>query len=444
MVSLVLEAPPPGLEPGTVGLEDGRVSGCFRRLGLVGLFSSLEDLEGLGSGAGLSARNVPRMGSELPSVSLSRKQHVSGKHLFPTFTAIPRIGNMAYREDILARDSLRVLRGALPENWSAEMDAAQPGEPATDDLVVRVTAPDGHSTALTLECKPRIEPRSALGIANRASSKQVRRATLVVVPWVSKDTRAILESAGVHVLDLTGGISMNLSQPGLFIRTEGAPRDPNPPSTTVTLRGAKAGRVVRVLSELDLSEPLGVRKLAGIASVTPGYISKLLMALDGWACVDRNAAGKLTRVDLQRLLQRWAADAPLDSRATRSTWIAPRGITSVLHKLRSTTARYAATASWVAAKVAPVAPPRLLALYVDDPEELAAEVGLRRAERGVNVVLYIPQATNVYDGRTLRDGVTCAALPQVAADLLSSPARGPAEAEALLEWMSAHRGAWNG
>ena len=41
-----------------------------------------------------------------------------------------------------------------------------------------------------------------------------------------------------------------------------------------------------------------------------------------------------------------------------------------------------------------------------------------------------------------RDGLTYAAPAQVAADLLTSPGRGPAEGEALIEWMAQNEGAW--
>ena len=39
-------------------------------------------------------------------------------------------------------------------------------------------------------------------------------------------------------------------------------------------------------------------------------------------------------------------------------------------------------------------------------------------------------------------GITYAALPQVAVDLMTSPGRGPAEAAALIEWMEENEDAW--
>ena len=40
------------------------------------------------------------------------------------------------------------------------------------------------------------------------------------------------------------------------------------------------------------------------------------------------------------------------------------------------------------------------------------------------------------------EGVSFAALSQVAADLLGSPGRGPAEGEELIAWMGKHPDAW--
>ena len=45
-------------------------------------------------------------------------------------------------------------------------------------------------------------------------------------------------------------------------------------------------------------------------------------------------------------------------------------------------------------------------------------------------------------GDTEIDGLRYAASSEVVADLLGSPRRGPAEAEALITWMLAHQDEW--
>jgi hypothetical protein len=48
----------------------------------------------------------------------------------------------------------------------------------------------------------------------------------------------------------------------------------------------------------------------------------------------------------------------------------------------------------------------------------------------------------VFERTWSEDRLTFAALSQVAADLLTSPGRGPSEGESLLRWMSEHFEGW--
>jgi len=71
-------------------------------------------------------------------------------------------------------------------------------------------------------------------------------------------------------------------------------------------------------------------------------------------------------------------------------------------------------------------------------------LGLRPAESGANVLLVEPGDDYVFEGSEEKQGLLYAAPSQVAADLLTSPGRGPAEGEALLEWMKGNEEAWRG
>jgi hypothetical protein len=48
----------------------------------------------------------------------------------------------------------------------------------------------------------------------------------------------------------------------------------------------------------------------------------------------------------------------------------------------------------------------------------------------------------VFERTSTKNGVTIAAISQVAADLLTSPGRGPNEAAALMQWMQENEDAW--
>jgi hypothetical protein len=122
--------------------------------------------------------------------------------------------------------------------------------------------------------------------------------------------------------------------------------------------------------------------------------------------------------------------------------LAPRGISAVIEKLKGISAPFAVSGSWAAAQIAPVAPPRLLLVFIDNPAAVAGQLDVRPTEAGANVALATPFDPVVYDRTSKRNGVTIAAPSQVAADLLTSPGRGPNEAEALIEWMREHEDAW--
>jgi hypothetical protein len=123
-------------------------------------------------------------------------------------------------------------------------------------------------------------------------------------------------------------------------------------------------------------------------------------------------------------------------------YLAARGIPAVTERLKPLKARYAVTGSWAAAEVAPVAPPRLLTLYVDRPRDVEQALDLRPAEAGANVAVFTPFDDVVFERTSVKKGITIAALSQVTADLLTSPGRGPNEAEALMQWMQENEDAW--
>ncbi|MEZ4239128.1 MAG: hypothetical protein R3F59_23845 [Myxococcota bacterium] len=339
--------------------------------------------------------------------------------MFTSDMVFPGSGNDVLSENTILRKAVDALRERLPDGWTAELSAAALQESDGNvDGVVRVVAPDGREAALVAEVQGRLDPRRARDLTARAQQLN-GRATLAVAPWMSRSTREILVDQGINVLDLTGGARISLSEPGLFIETSGADKDPWPEASRVTLRGSKAARVVRALC--SGRPPLGVRETSAAAGTTPGYVSKLLAMLDEQMAVTRSKGGQVAAVDLRRLLERWADDAPLCARTTSSSWIAARGLTALQDKLRNAEARYAVTGSLAASRRAPITPPRVVSIYVDDPGRFAAGVDLRPADAGANVLLLVPDDDYPFEGTWVDDRVRFSSLPQVVADLLSGP-----------------------
>jgi hypothetical protein len=77
-------------------------------------------------------------------------------------------------------------------------------------------------------------------------------------------------------------------------------------------------------------------------------------------------------------------------------------------------------------------------IYVNHVPDAAQLLGLREADAGANIRLITPRDSFVFERSVEWEGARYAAPSQVAADLLSSPGRGPAEAEALIEWIKGH------
>lgn len=113
-------------------------------------------------------------------------------------------------------------------------------------------------------------------------------------------------------------------------------------------------------------------------------------------------------------------------------------------RLSKSTLRYAVTGTLAVSELAPVAAGRLAVVYADDVGKAVSALELRVAERGANVVLIEPEDEGVFEGSTVRNGLRVVAVSQAAADLLTSPGRGPAEAEALIAWMGDNEEVWRG
>jgi len=207
-----------------------------------------------------------------------------------------------------------------------------------------------------------------------------------------------------------------------------------------SLKGPKVGRIVRALC--DFSPPLGVRQLADRVQTDPGYASRVLAFLEREDLIERQSRGPVTNVGWQGLIRRWTENYSVLDSNRMSSYLEPRGLNSLLEKLGDTNLRYAVTGSLGAAIVAFVAPSRLAICYVDDPKSAASDLGLRSVESGANVMLAESFDPVVYERTWEQDGVTFAALSQIAADLLTSPGRGPAEADELLDWMAKNEAAW--
>jgi hypothetical protein len=347
--------------------------------------------------------------------------------------------NMAISDNILIRDGIRELQHRIPAGWSvgdSKLDAT-----TSVDALVQLTAPDRRACIFHLEARARLDPKGVRPLLDLASKVRLRGPLVVVARYLSRSTRERLREADIGYVDLTGNVRIVCAKPGLYIETQGASEDPDRRERPArSLRGAKAGRVVRAL--LDRREPPGVRELAALTRIDAGYVSRILAFLDSEALVTRAGRGRMKSVDWPALLRRWAQEAPLESRGILNTYLEPRGLSALVALLAKSDERYVVTGGLAVSAFAPVAPTRLAAVWARDAAAAATRLGLRPAESGANVLLIEPIDDGVFEGATQRDGVWYAAPSQVAADLLTSPGRGPAEGAELLNWMRVNEEKW--
>jgi hypothetical protein len=268
-----------------------------------------------------------------------------------------------------------------------------------------------------------------------------RASFLLVAPYLSPRTQELLNAAGIGFIDSTGNVRLALERPALFIERAGATSNPWTEVRPLrSLKGGIAGRVVRALC--DFRPPYGIRELADRSKTPVASVSRVVSFLDREAILTRGPRGRVTAVDWPAVVRRWTQDYALTSSNRAQTYLASRGLNHLLSTLKTTTIRYAVTGSLAGATKAPITAPRLATLYVDDAVSAADSLGLRAAESGANVVLAEPFDPVVFERSWEEDEVRFCALSQVAADLLTSPGRGPAEGEELLRWMEGHVDEW--
>lgn len=310
--------------------------------------------------------------------------------------------------------------------------------------MIDVRAENGYTATLAVEAKRSVTPRDAERLWLGQVDVLARMANvrfLVVAPWLSPRTREVLASRGVNYVDLTGNVLVRLDNPTIRIRTDGATRDPAPaPRGLARLRGPKAGRLVRLLA--DVTPPYGVREIAATARLAPGYVSRLLQALDRETLVDRDQRGRITSVDVGRLLRRYAEAYDTLLSNERMLFTARTSAAQAAAQLGEVPARTVITGSFAAQRLNPVAAPSLLAVYCSDVAATARALHLLPTDEGANVALLRPFDPVVWDRTVTEKGIDYVSPTQVALDCLAGNGRMPAEGEAVLSWLVGNESTW--
>ena len=296
----------------------------------------------------------------------------------------------------------------LPPRWVLRVRGrngvapSQYGAALRVDAVLEITEPRGTSSEILVEVKARpAEPSLLANVMSRLkASSRCRHEELgksgpepvmmLIAPYLSPLTRERLTESGVSYADATGNISLTVERPAVFIQTQGA--DKNPIREERPLRSLKGGRAARVVRALmDYRTPFGTRELAAETGSSPAMVSRVVNLLEPDEIVTKaGRRGRIVSVDWEMLASRWAEDYAFASSNALTTWLEPRGASTLFGRLRGAEFRYAVTGSFAAYRLAPAAKPRLVTLYVDDPGAAARALALRPADAGGNVLLASP------------------------------------------------------
>lgn len=361
--------------------------------------------------------------------------------------------NMVAEGTDLVDDAIARLRVMLPASWTIERSGpavpadGSPPEDVLANATIDLRAPNGTSTTFAVEAKQSFGPRDVERLSG-GLSRTIRSIAgfipiLVVAPWLSARTRELLVGDSINFIDLTGNAFIDLANPGLYIKADGATRNPQPaPRGRATVRGPKAARLIRLL--VDVRPPYGVGEIAAATGLAAGYVSRLLDALDREALIERARRGRVDSVDIAGLLRRWAESYDVLRTNEAAFFLAPSGAKEVLARLaeRSDSTRVTITGSFAASRLAPVAAPALLLAYSNDIETVAGDLGLLPADEGANVALLRAFDPVVWERCSEDSGVRYVAPSQAVVDCLTGNGRMPAEGEALIAWMAENEPGW--
>ncbi len=342
------------------------------------------------------------------------------------------------------------LKEALPASWKVAR-IEDPNDTAQGaDAMLTVGAVDQAQARVVVEARPSFTPKDVDAVLGRA--RLLRRVAgdvplLVVAPWFSERSRTLLVEAGLNYLDLAGNVRLATNYPALFVYREPGVKAPKRVQSGVSLRGVKAGRLVRLL--VDAAPPYSGLELAKYAGVTAGYVSRLLEMLDREAIVERNPRGSVERVDWRELLKRRAETYGVFTSNGVARYVCPNGPNYALEKIGDVArSDVVLTGSFPVERVVSVAPPSLLILYTRSSEKDLVEIGgLLPADEGANVVIATPSDPAIMEPRwpvaqPIPPRVAVAAASQLALDCLTGNGRMPQEGAAFMEWMAQNEDQW--
>jgi len=302
------------------------------------------------------------------------------------------------------------------------------------DFLVKLTTPVGKFEFI-MEVKSSGQPRivrGAVGTLLMLKRSYPKAYGVVVAPYISAESAAILSTENVGFVDFAGNCRINFR--GIFIERSGQAPPAAARREQRSLFTPKATRVLRVLLE-NPKKKWRISELAKEAGVSLGQtfnVKKLLLYRE---FVEVDDDGLVLKTP-EKLLNGWAvAYVPRKNWSEYFTLKSPAEFEAELAKFCDAKGiPYALMGFSAALRYAPmVRSNRAMAYVSGDPDAIARELGLKVVTSGANVVIAIPSDEGVYYGSQEIDGMKIVPPLQAYLDLVGFRGRGDEAAKDVLE-----------
>ena len=293
----------------------------------------------------------------------------------------------------------------------------------------------GRTYILLLEAQLSAEPRFVRASALGESARERKAHGVLIAPWISPESRGILEQAGLGYLDLAG--NARLAFGSVYIERLGAPAPKVQQRELRSLWKPAAARILRAL----LREPnrdWNLLQLADAAQVSHAHVHKVKTELQNREWLEEHGKGRFKTVRLRQpaaLLEAWRQ--AYQPNGQRTTWYTMKSREEIEHALLELELNLQITLAGFSAarQIAPYARNHTEFLYAsaDHLERLVSMLELQPVERGENIVVFLEPDEGVFLDALTVSGLPVTGLAQTYLDLSLSGNRGAEAAQHLLD-----------
>jgi hypothetical protein len=273
----------------------------------------------------------------------------------------------------------------LVDRFLETLHEVGPRTSVNDAAITSITANDEsdlllrwHIGGATVDFAVDVKVSPLTATAPRAA-REPRGGTLPIVlsPFVPPGVRRQLERDGMSYWDPTGNLLLQSSDPFIWVRREGASKNPNSVAAGAGLRSLKGRSASEVIVHLLANGRAGtVRDLARESGVSLGTASRVVSLLRDEDLLKSTGDGPLVVRDPLRLAQRWTEEYSFAKTYRAKRYFSILGSDVALARLRASDSTYALTglaaqSLWYESqsRVTPL-PSSELWLYTDDVERV--------------------------------------------------------------------------